>query len=244
MAFALNLFLTACSAGAPTGPDASCEPMECGELCGLQDDGCGGMMNCGSCNNGCVPKTTCESNACGQRSDGCDGTLNCGLCPSGGDCVEGFCACTNDSSESNDSSDQATDLGIFKESSNATNWRSSLVLTAGDLDYFLIGSDDTISSGNPVFGVALDTSLAGQSIRLNTKLECHNGVPASFECHNAQATGEGCQLEVPSGGMEWIYVTYNCSGTTEDAQLTVDVSSLGASCTPYSLGYYVGKSVP
>ena len=80
--------------------DASCFPSNCvglGANCGTATDGCGGTIDCGSCDDGescggggpnvcgatkCEPKT-CESldAECGWVSDGCSSVLNCGGCP-------------------------------------------------------------------------------------------------------------------------------------------------------------------
>jgi hypothetical protein len=61
--------------------------------CGTLSDGCGGVLNCGTCPAGqvcgaqqnnqcgtgtCTP-TTCGAR-CGIQSDGCSGTLDCGPC--------------------------------------------------------------------------------------------------------------------------------------------------------------------
>ncbi len=84
----------------------SCEPETCGSLgkeCGRWEDGCGELLECGTCPQGeycddgvceeeCVPDT-CESlhKECGSWPDGCGSTLNCGGCPNGESCVDGVC---------------------------------------------------------------------------------------------------------------------------------------------------------
>ena len=100
----------------PAGRDAgidgtSCTPTTCkaaGAQCGSVGDGCGGMLDCGSCQfgmacgaggtpnrcgvseAGCTPKTCAELGAtCGPMGDGCGGTLQCGTCPSGQTCGGG-----------------------------------------------------------------------------------------------------------------------------------------------------------
>ena len=79
--------------------------------CGTISDGCGGMLDCGTCPAGqdcgaggvanqcaCAP-TTCAAlgDNCGSASDGCGGMLDCGTCPAGQDCgaggVANQCAC-------------------------------------------------------------------------------------------------------------------------------------------------------
>lgn len=52
-----------------------CTPAICGgQACGKQADGCGGSIDCGAC---CIPQT-CGTKACGQEPDGCGGLLTCG----------------------------------------------------------------------------------------------------------------------------------------------------------------------
>jgi hypothetical protein len=91
------------------GPPA-CVPKTCQQLnatCGSLGDGCGGTLDCGTCNapqtcggggtpnacggsSGCVPKTCQQLNAtCGAQGDGCGGTLQCGTCTSPQSCGGG-----------------------------------------------------------------------------------------------------------------------------------------------------------
>ncbi len=65
-----------CQEGSP------CEPATCSaEACGIVEDGCGGTLDCGSCESPCEP-ATCSAEACGTVEDGCGGTLDCGACES------------------------------------------------------------------------------------------------------------------------------------------------------------------
>ncbi len=85
------------------GGGVICHLNSCADLhleCGLADDGCGGLMDCGStcasggdtCGGGglpnvcghpaCVPQTCASAHAsCGVIADGCGGSVNCGACP-------------------------------------------------------------------------------------------------------------------------------------------------------------------
>jgi hypothetical protein len=93
--------LTACV----TQYQASCIPATCTELgdtCGMQGDGCGNIINCGSCTGSdictgspsactppCTPATCASLMAssginCGMQGDGCGGTLDCGTCTMAG----------------------------------------------------------------------------------------------------------------------------------------------------------------
>jgi hypothetical protein len=93
-------------------PEAgACVPRSCAEAdyeCGTAADGCGGLVECGTCPKGdlcggggipgrcggprCTP-TTCEALklACGAAADGCGHLLQCGECPDGWSCDEGKC---------------------------------------------------------------------------------------------------------------------------------------------------------
>jgi len=85
----------------------ACTPLTCaaqGFSCGFRSDGCGGIIQCGSCPSGqtcgatscgtgsCTP-LTCASQgfACGPRSDGCGGIIQCRSCPSGQICEATSC---------------------------------------------------------------------------------------------------------------------------------------------------------
>ncbi len=87
----------------------TCTPRTCaaaGATCGPIGDGCGGMLNCGTCaapltcggggvpsacgTTTCRPRTCVEQGlSCGPAGDGCGGTLNCGTCPAGMTCGGG-----------------------------------------------------------------------------------------------------------------------------------------------------------
>jgi hypothetical protein len=79
------------------GQSCVCVPTTCakaGKNCGQIADGCGGILNCGTCTApqscggggtanicGCTPATTCPAGQnCGTITDGCGGTLDCGSC--------------------------------------------------------------------------------------------------------------------------------------------------------------------
>ncbi len=86
--------------------------------CGTNSDGCGGVLNCGTCPAGqscssgpggtgnvcsstaCVVTATCASlgDTCGSVPDNCGNTLNCGMCSAGQTCggfgVPNQCGCT------------------------------------------------------------------------------------------------------------------------------------------------------
>jgi hypothetical protein len=115
-----------CSGGMPCPPGTTCggdpmKPSQCGAPpcngktcmqlgveCGGQNDGCGNLINCGTCESGtcggggpskcggdgssdggvCVPsKTACGPGDCGPQSDGCGGIISCpNSCPVGQTC--------------------------------------------------------------------------------------------------------------------------------------------------------------
>jgi hypothetical protein len=100
-------------------PDAgACTPISCasqGLACGPAGNGCGGVIQCGTCPSGqtcggggvpghcgapdggaCVPRSCgAQAIACGPAGDGCGGAVQCGACPTGQTCggggVPGHC---------------------------------------------------------------------------------------------------------------------------------------------------------
>lgn len=99
---------------------ATCVPKSCADLgvnCGMNNDGCGGQLDCGSCAGGefcggggyskcgvglggvdggsCMPLTCLALGlTCGMNSDGCGGSIDCGSCPMGQFCGGGgFARC-------------------------------------------------------------------------------------------------------------------------------------------------------
>jgi hypothetical protein len=91
--------------GTGSGEAGTCVPKSCqsqGFDCGPAGDGCGGALECGTCNapetcggggqpsvcgGGCTPKTCAELGTnCGPVADGCGGLLQCGTCPNGQTC--------------------------------------------------------------------------------------------------------------------------------------------------------------
>jgi hypothetical protein len=81
----------------------NCSPKTCQQqnlMCGNAGDGCGNIINCGTCPMGqicggggqpgvcytpmCTPKTCMQLGYnCGNASDGCGHVINCGTCTSG-----------------------------------------------------------------------------------------------------------------------------------------------------------------
>jgi len=92
-------------------PPPTCVPKTCASLgisCGPAADGCGALLNCGTCvapdtcgGGGvagkcgrplCTKKTCAEMGVtCGPSGDGCGGTQDCGACPETGPCVPMTC---------------------------------------------------------------------------------------------------------------------------------------------------------
>jgi len=85
-----------------------CTPATCAQLnvfCAEVGDGCGGLLDCGSCKPGgtcpvqpgecptCVPKTCASAGSnCGAQEDGCGGEIDCGTCDPCVPCQAGVCA--------------------------------------------------------------------------------------------------------------------------------------------------------
>jgi hypothetical protein len=88
-----------------------CVPKTCAQLnsnCGIQGDGCGGVLDCGNCpspqvcggggpskcgnldGGSCTPKSCAALGAeCGVQGNGCGGAINCSTCPATQTCGGG-----------------------------------------------------------------------------------------------------------------------------------------------------------
>jgi hypothetical protein len=107
LAYIANVGFTIIGAGVSTcAPTTPCVPKTCAQAnatCGPAGDGCGNIIQCGSCSvgqacvagactTGCTPKTCADEGfTCGMQGDGCGNALNCGTCPSGQTCNAGKC---------------------------------------------------------------------------------------------------------------------------------------------------------
>jgi hypothetical protein len=85
---------------------SDCECLPAGQCsatadCGVEDDGCGGFVDCGECDSeescvdniclpDCIPKTECTG-SCGEESDGCGGMITCDVCAPGAVCIDNSC---------------------------------------------------------------------------------------------------------------------------------------------------------
>jgi len=99
-----------CVTTAADGGGGNCTPKTCAQLgatCGPQGDGCGNVLDCGTCiapktcggggkanacggNSGCVPRTCAQAGAtCGPVADGCGNVVQCGTCPANQACGAG-----------------------------------------------------------------------------------------------------------------------------------------------------------
>jgi hypothetical protein len=92
---------TGCGAGTACCP--ICTPATCqslGKQCGAWPDGCGGTLQCGTCEPGlsckdgrcvvCTPDQ-CGRRQCGSWPDGCGRSIYCGTCVIGYFCIDGVC---------------------------------------------------------------------------------------------------------------------------------------------------------
>jgi hypothetical protein len=58
-----------------------------GVTCGPSGDGCGNLIQCGTCPSNCTPRTCQQAGAnCGKIGDNCGGLVDCGVCPPGTTC--------------------------------------------------------------------------------------------------------------------------------------------------------------
>jgi hypothetical protein len=105
LAYVANVGFTIIGAGVSTCAP-TCTPQTCTQAnaaCGPATDGCGNIIQCGTCpageacvdgacTTGCTAKTcTGQGFMCGMQGDGCGNAINCGICPAGDSCSAGTC---------------------------------------------------------------------------------------------------------------------------------------------------------
>jgi hypothetical protein len=102
--------------GSCVPPATACVPAKAcpaAQNCGYAPDGCGGLVDCGTCGAGescgvgqppvanhcgkvtCTPTGCPNGTACGFSSDGCSDVVDCGTCPTGQTCSNGKCGSTS-----------------------------------------------------------------------------------------------------------------------------------------------------
>ena len=160
-----------CGAGA-------CSAKSCAQLeasCGLMSDGCGSVLDCGTCTLpetcggagksnqcGCKSTTCAEQDAeCGTISDECGGTLDCGSCEYGS-CESNHCSCTPTTCSA-----QGAECGPSRTNAAAL-WTAALVRMIGLASLARINarsqSVTTSAAANPMESVALACPEAAAAV--------------------------------------------------------------------------------
>jgi hypothetical protein len=207
------------------GGDPSCTAKTCDDFggeCGDHDDGCGGTVSCGKCQEACTPKTCKDlGKTCGTAPDGCGGTVSCGKCDTGTPCT--------DKDEPNETNAAAKDLGTLKDSPDSSAVVDALTAGDGDEDWFSMTVTDSGLDGNPV----VDVSATG-NLEIGVFFVCDSGGDGSY-CPDGDTQdntiGKGCR------GTHDVVLDASCSGLTDSGKAFVRVRKTASdgACTPYTL---------
>lgn len=190
-----------------------CEALTCGAReCGTPPDGCGGMLECGTCGGGSA----------------CNG--------------EGMCVCAPDEAEPNGSRTSAFRIVALDNSRDATTTYSAFAIEdARDEDWFIAMVTDGTDGGNPVIELELSGIPAGSNYDLSAFYVCTDGTDAT-SCSAGMPDaeiGRGCTSASTGTTSELIRLETDCEhlSTDDDGELFVRIRPVddAESCDPYTL---------
>ncbi len=194
---------------------------------GPLDDTTGSEGSSSSSEGGCTPGT-----------QGC--SCDAGGCVPGLTCLAGVCEaaqCDGDVFETNESEDQATDLGQINDNDSNGAVVAGSLHSVGDVDwYFYLGDDDFTGNVDPARSV-----VASGGLRLCKFIECDNGLAETeFECPAGSQYAlspmarPGC---CSSGSIE--LPDLNCTGVSEDnSTVYIRVDQPDEACVTYAISYH------
>ena len=240
------------------GAEGGCAALTCekGQTeCGKAPDGCGGVLDCGSCvaplqcggagpnrcgSDPCTP-LTCKDKAaeCGVLSDGCAGALQCGSCPAPQECVAGDNVCSAPQADASSPDDPCDGL--------SSGWYcgASSQHPEGDANRrYLCSGGLTSSSESCPNGCQVNASGTDDTCKSSSTDGCA-GLASGWYC--------GASAQHPSGDANTRYL---CSGgltsSSESCPNGCQVNAAGTDdtckssstdgCSGLSDGWYCGAS--
>lgn len=193
------------------GGRCECQPLSCedaGAMCGSVDDGCGGTMDCGGCEEG----IECVANTCGCATDPAEPNES-----------------QAQATQLPDFSDRPRTTVMFEEYG---------LHSGADVDWYKAEVDDAFGDGNPNVEVTLGALPEGAVYQLGAWYVCNSGgTGSSCAIGNHDDTiGVGCSASVDSESGS-VRIDANCNGTNDSGVLLVRVSAPTwvSACTGYQL---------
>lgn len=169
----------------PLSQSAACQYKGREYDCGSADDGCGGIIDCGSCPSGdicdteahlcvCQPlnfASACSGKQCGDVNDGCGEMINCGSCDSGYTCdAQNRCLPNNPS-------------GMCEVT--GARWDPTRVFSGEEVDLEVFGTYECTSGDEISFEIYKKESGADESIE---DLGGSNPNPVGFPSGDTQTS--------------------------------------------------------
>lgn len=214
--------------GGPAGVGGNCVPKTCEQLnaeCGSASNGCGGVLECGQCEDGeycgilehnvctnpdslCVPieqAVACAGKQCGKEGDGCQGFYECGSCEDGEVCgaITPF------------QCDQALQLGDGEDA----QFTCAPLTAEQACEGKQCGKtfDGCGATGDHVFDCAL--------VNGGCAADEWCGIEEAFQC--SRAPGNGCDAEATCAQLGW-----GCGVAVDDCGNVFDCAAEGLTCDP------------
>ncbi len=236
--------------------------------CGVVNDLCGGVLECGYCPLGkvcggpekantcqaepCKPRM-CEEDECGMVSDGCADVLDCGECKAGFECRRSSCQCQRDTFEPNDSIGNLKDLGVGPDYPGFERAVEKLTLSGVDVDWFQLAIRDENMLQNPVVRVQPQaTDGADVTFHVSIYYNCDsNG--ESHGCNEGSVLtrdGRGCERTMKTSDRDWIELRADCTGPIDGGTASLEIrqecgpKGCAEECHLYTLNYQVTEYSP
>lgn len=194
------------------GDACTCAARTCedwGYTCGAPDDGCGMLLDCGSCAGG----GACIDGACQCMPDAREPNDSRLEAPNIGSATD------------------APDTNLVFDTFSIDE--------ASDEDWFAISVADDFDAGNPQVRVTLRGFGSGSDYDLAAYYVCGSGGDSSTCSAGMvdNMIGHGCASRSSGGTSETVEIASECSGTDDGGTLYLHITAraFGGSCMPYEL---------
>ena len=234
---------------------------DAGAECGVVDDNCGNVLDCGGCEKGefcgvggpnicgtgdCEARA-CETEECGQVDDGCGGIISCGGCGEAATCgKENICECAVDKFEPNSTAVELADLGAYEDDTGFSGWFKDLTLKNDEEDWFVADISDEWNFGNPNFRVTVVSDDDTAKIDVSVHFLCNFG-RGEHVCFGGKSSPDdsSCDNVLVADGESWLGMEVSCAGSKDSGRAVVRIRRKceGADCYGLCLGYSLGLLV-
>lgn len=227
--------------------------------CGVVDDRCGGVLECGYCPLGtfcgsdspnvcgerpCQPRL-CEPDECGLVHDSCSEMMDCGGCSDGKVCSQNRCLCGDDESEPS-SRQTPAELGQFTDTSRHSHQIDDLNIRGREEDWYALTITDDFNARNPSVSFGLTATRPGVTWDIQVFYQCHSGGDTHGCVGGTPSDDKTSCSATYSGGQrqKWVTIQADCDGQSDSGTALVQITRrCSGDCAERCDGYSLGVSV-